>query len=51
MESWKQSDRLPHPYANEAATRFDNGRVYPPDLSLITKVIFTKFGENVICVA
>lgn len=36
----KLSDRFPQPYANEAAARFANGGAYPPDLSLITKVIF-----------
>lgn len=35
----KLSDRFPQPYANEAAARFANGGAYPPDLSLITKVI------------
>jgi len=33
----KLSDRLPAPYANEAAARSANGGAYPPDLSLITK--------------
>ena len=35
----KLSDRFPQPYANEQAARFANGGAYPPDLSLITKVI------------
>jgi cytochrome c1 len=35
----KLSDRFPQPYANEAAARFANGGAYPPDLSLITKVM------------
>ncbi|MSO64800.1 MAG: cytochrome c1 [Alphaproteobacteria bacterium] len=30
-------DRLPHPYANDAAARAANGGALPPDLSLITK--------------
>lgn len=33
----KLSDKLPSPYANEAAARYANGGAYPPDLSLITK--------------
>ena len=33
----KLSDKLPSPYANEAAARYSNGGAYPPDLSLITK--------------
>jgi len=33
----KLSDKLPAPYANEAAARYSNGGAYPPDLSLITK--------------
>lgn len=33
----KVSDKLPSPYANEAAARYANGGAYPPDLSLITK--------------
>jgi cytochrome c1 len=37
----KLSDRFPQPYANEQAARFANGGAYPPDLSLITKVIPT----------
>ena len=35
----KLSDRFPQPYPNEQAARFANGGAYPPDLSLITKVI------------
>lgn len=35
----KLSDRFPQPYANEQAARFANGGAYPPDLSLITKVL------------
>ena len=35
----KLSDRFPQPYANEQAARFANGGAYPPDLSLVTKVI------------
>jgi cytochrome c1 len=35
----KLSDRFPSPYANEEAARFANGGAYPPDLSLITKVL------------
>lgn len=35
----KLSDRFPEPYANEQAARFANGGAYPPDLSLVTKVI------------
>lgn len=35
----KLSDRFPQPYSNEQAARFANGGAYPPDLSLITKVI------------
>lgn len=35
----KLSDRFPTPYPNEQAARFANGGAYPPDLSLITKVI------------
>lgn len=35
----KLSDRFPEPYSNEQAARFANGGAYPPDLSLITKVI------------
>lgn len=35
----KLSDRLPQPYPNEQAARFANGGAYPPDLSLITKVL------------
>ena len=35
----KLSDRFPQPYGNEQAARFANGGAYPPDLSLITKVI------------
>ena len=35
----KLSDRFPQPYANEAAARFANGGAYPPDLSLVTKVM------------
>lgn len=35
----KLSDRFPAPYPNEQAARFANGGAYPPDLSLITKVI------------
>lgn len=35
----KLSDRFPQPYPNEAAARFANGGAYPPDLSLITKVL------------
>lgn len=31
------ADRLPNPYANEAAARGANGGAYPPDLSVITK--------------
>jgi ubiquinol-cytochrome c reductase cytochrome c1 subunit len=38
----KLSDRFPQPYANEQAARFANGGAYPPDLSLITKVIATN---------
>lgn len=38
----KLSDRFPQPYANEQAARFANGGAYPPDLSLITKVIFAS---------
>lgn len=36
----KLSDQFPQPYANEQVARFTNGGAYPPDLSLITKVIF-----------
>lgn len=36
----KLSDRFPQPYGNEQAARFANGGAYPPDLSLITKVLF-----------
>ena len=39
----KLSDRFPQPYQNEAAARFANGGAYPPDLSLITKVILVFF--------
>lgn len=35
----KLSDRFPEPYPNEQAARFANGGAYPPDLSLITKVL------------
>ena len=35
----KLSDRFPQPYGNEAAASFANGGAYPPDLSLITKVM------------
>ncbi|KAI9084022.1 hypothetical protein K1719_034018 [Acacia pycnantha] len=35
----KLSDRFPQPYANEPAARFANGGAYPPDLSLLTKVM------------
>lgn len=35
----KLSDRFPQPYPNEQAARFANGGAYPPDLSLITKVM------------
>jgi len=35
----KLSDRFPQPYPNEQAARFANGGAYPPDLSLVTKVI------------
>src|ERR1043165_9733177 len=31
------ADRIPNPYANEAAARNANGNALPPDLSLITK--------------
>jgi ubiquinol-cytochrome c reductase cytochrome c1 subunit len=37
----KLSDRFPQPYSNEQAARFANGGAYPPDLSLITKVLPT----------
>ncbi|MBM3503091.1 MAG: cytochrome c1 [Alphaproteobacteria bacterium] len=33
----RPSDRLPMPYANDAAARAANGGALPPDLSLITK--------------
>jgi len=33
----KLSDRLPKPYANEAAARYTNNGALPPDLSLIIK--------------
>ena len=39
----KLSDRFPQPYPNEQAARFANGGAYPPDLSLITKVIIAHF--------
>lgn len=39
----KLSDHFPSPYPNEQAARFANGGAYPPDLSVITKVI------NAIC--
>ncbi|XP_057790623.1 uncharacterized protein LOC131007706 isoform X1 [Salvia miltiorrhiza] len=32
-------DRLPQPYANNQDARFANGGAYPPNLSLITKII------------
>lgn len=35
----KLSDKFPEPYPNEQAARFANGGAYPPDLSVITKVI------------
>ena len=45
----KLSDRFPQPYSNEQAARFANGGAYPPDLSLITKVLptflFKVFGS------
>lgn len=37
----KLSDRFPQPYPNEQAPRFANSGAYPPDLSLITKVILS----------
>lgn len=40
----KLSDRFPVPYPNEQAARFANGGAYPPDLSLITKVIPIKLN-------
>lgn len=36
----KLSDHFPSPYPNEQAARFANGGAYPPDLSVITKVIY-----------
>jgi hypothetical protein len=45
----KLSDRFPQPYANEQAARFANGGAYPPDLSLITKVIAVKFLAVIWC--
>jgi len=45
----KLSDRFPQPYANEQAARFANGGAYPPDLSLITKVIAAKFLVVIWC--
>lgn len=41
----KLSDRFPQPYANEQAARFANGGAYPPDLSLITKVLQSSGNE------
>lgn len=38
----KLSDRFPQPYPNEQAARFANGGAYPPDLSLITKVLLLQ---------
>ncbi|XP_060207620.1 cytochrome c1-2, heme protein, mitochondrial-like isoform X2 [Lycium barbarum] len=38
----KLSDCFPQPYPNEAAARFANGGAYPPDLSLITKVLLME---------
>lgn len=37
----KLSDHFPQPYPNEQAARFANGGAYPPDLTLITKVILS----------
>lgn len=41
----KLSDRFPQPYPNEQAARFANGGAYPPDLSLITKVIIAHLFQ------
>ena len=45
IDGGKLNDRFPQPYiyVNESDAKFANGGAYPPDLSLITNIIYKFF--------